>query len=1023
MWGRFLRQPLSHRSRSRRTIELALEHLEERCLPAIIIGSSTYQTIAQAAAAAQNGDTIQIQAGTYTSQEAVFTQNNLTIEGVGGPVIFNDSGYQLQNEKGIFDIRGNNVTVKNIEFEYAHDMSGSDGDNFAGIRGEGNTLTIDNCSFFHNDDGILIDNDPNFTTDNNDLTVSNSEFGYNGYGDGQSHNMYIGEITSFTLEYSYSHDANQGHLVKSRALNTYLLYNDFADGATGGASSEIDIPYGGNAYLVGNIIENDANAANHNFLTFNLETGPSTYAQQLYVVNNTFVNDYGGGTYVLGNSSEPPSTVLLQNNIFAGGGTVASMAYTNVSNLVSNNPGFLSWNPSTIGGNYQLAAGSPAINAGTEPGSANGFSLVPTEEYVAPLSSQARPVDSHIDIGAYEYATASKTTPTVTWATPAAITYGTALSATQLDATASVAGTLTYTPAAGTVLAAGTQTLNVTFTPTDTTDYTTATDSVTLIVNKATSVVSWATPAAITYGTALSAAQLDATANVAGTFTYTPAAGTVLSAGTQTLNVTFTPTDTTDYTTATDSVTLSVNKATSIVSWATPAAITYGTALSATQLDATANVAGTFTYTPAAGTVLAAGTQTLNVAFTPTDTTDYTSASDSVTLTVNQPSKTTPTVTWATPAAITYGTALSATQLDATASVAGTFIYTPAAGTVLAAGTQTLHVTFTPTDTTDYTTATDSVTLTVNKATSIVSWATPAAITYGTALGATQLDATASVAGTFAYTPAAGTVLAAGTQTLNVTFTPTDTTDYTTATDSVALTVNPQTDLQSATTLTSSANPSVYGQPITLTATVTAKTGSGTPTGSVIFMDGNNALGSANLNSSGVATLDVPLMTVGSNALSAVYSGDASFASSSAALSQTVKKAAAQVALSSSATPSGYGQSVTFTATVSAVSPGSGTPAGTVTFYNSGVALGTVTLSGGVARFTTSALAVGSHTIKATYNGNADFATSSKSLGETVKKDSTKLAGSPTAATLGQLLTLSATVTPVSPGRAAPAGT
>jgi RHS repeat-associated protein len=386
--------------------------------------------------------------------------------------------------------------------------------------------------------------------------------------------------------------------------------------------------------------------------------------------------------------------------------------------------------------------------------------------------------------------TVNKATPVITWATPGSITYGTALSATQLDATANVAGTFAYSPAAGTVLTAGSQTLNVTFTPTDSTDYTTATASVTLTVNKATPGITWANPASITYGRALSATQLDATANVAGTFAYSPAAGTVLTAGSQTLNVTFTPTDSTDYTTATASVTLTVNKATPVITWATPAAITYGTALSATQLDATANVAGTFAYSPAAGAVLTAGSPTLNVTFTPTDSTDYTTATASVTLAVNTA---TTQITWATPAAITYGTALSATQLDATANVAGTFAYSPAASVVLTAGSQTLNVTFTPTDSTDYTTATASVTLTVNQATPVITWATPAPITYGTALSATQLDATANVPGTFAYSPASGTVPAAGSQTLNVTFTPTDTTDYVTATASVVLAVNGNT--------------------------------------------------------------------------------------------------------------------------------------------------------------------------------------------------------------------------------------
>jgi 2-keto-3-deoxy-6-phosphogluconate aldolase len=267
-----------------------------------------------------------------------------------------------------------------------------------------------------------------------------------------------------------------------------------------------------------------------------------------------------------------------------------------------------------------------------------------------------------------------------------------------------------------------------------------------MTMTKTTPAITWATPAAITYGTALSSKQLDATASVAGTFVYSPAAGTVLAAGTQKLSVTFTPTNTTEYNTATDTVSLNVNKATPVITWATPAAISYGTALSATQLDATANVAGTFVYSPAAGTVLAPGTQKLSVTFTPTNTTDYCTATATVSLTVN---KTTPVITWATPAAITYGTALGATQLDATANVAGTFVYSPASNTVLAAGKQTLSVTFTPSNTTDYATTTATVTLTVNVAIPVISWATPAAITYGTALSTTQLDATASVAGTF----------------------------------------------------------------------------------------------------------------------------------------------------------------------------------------------------------------------------------------------------------------------------------
>lgn len=161
--------------------------------------------------------------------------------------------------------------------------------------------------------------------------------------------------------------------------------------------------------------------------------------------------------------------------------------------------------------------------------------------------------------------------------------------------------------------------------------------------------------------------------------------------------------------------------------------------------------------------------------------------------------QTIPTITWATPASITYGTALSSTQLNAQASVGGTYAYSWNIGMVPTAGWHTLSVTFTPYDTTDYTAATASVWLWVNQAKPTISWATPAAITYGTPLSSTQLNASASwsvggtlvtVVGVFTYMPLAGTVLDTGNKTLYVTFTPTDTDDYTTATASVQITVN-----------------------------------------------------------------------------------------------------------------------------------------------------------------------------------------------------------------------------------------
>ena len=366
--------------------------------------------------------------------------------------------------------------------------------------------------------------------------------------------------------------------------------------------------------------------------------------------------------------------------------------------------------------------------------------------------------------------------PIITWNTPAGITYGTALSSTQLSATANVPGTFTYSPAPGTVLKAGSQTLSVTFTPTDTKAYTAAVASVQLTVTPAAPLITWAQPAPITAGTTLSAAQLDAGTSVPGTFMYSPTAGTILAAGTQHLTAVFTPTDTIDYLPATAHASIVVSAQSSsptgigvpTITWNAPAEIPYGTALSSKQLDATANVPGTFTYTPAAGTLLKAGSQVLLVNFTPADTKTYSAVTASVLLSVVQG---TAAITWATPAAITAGTALTTAQLDAKASVPGSFRYSPAAGTVLPAGTQQLTAVFSPADATDYASSTVHTSLVVGTAAGAavaISWNSPAAISYGTALSSAQLNATANVAGTFAYTPGAGTVLKAGEQKLSV---------------------------------------------------------------------------------------------------------------------------------------------------------------------------------------------------------------------------------------------------------------
>ncbi len=155
-----------------------------------------------------------------------------------------------------------------------------------------------------------------------------------------------------------------------------------------------------------------------------------------------------------------------------------------------------------------------------------------------------------------------------------------------------------------------------------------------------------------------------------------------------------------------------------------------------------------------------------------------------------------PVVTWNNPADIIYDNPLTPTQLNASANMTGSFVYNPPSGTKLNAGTGIdIGVTFTPADT-NYSPVTKTVKINVSKATPLIQWANPSSISYGTALGDTQLDASAVIAGTFKYEPPAGTVLQVGTgQLLQVTFIPADTINYNRATRSVHITVNSVTGL------------------------------------------------------------------------------------------------------------------------------------------------------------------------------------------------------------------------------------
>jgi len=351
-----------------------------------------YVKPSEAADAAEDGDIIEIMAGTYVYDVAIWTQNDLTLRGAGGRAHLQADG-AAADEKAIWVIKGDNATIENIEFSGARvrDRNG------AGIRQEGTNLTVRNCYFHHNEMGILTDDD-----EASEIVIERSEFAANAvagdYQEGGSigHNIYIGRVGRFELKFSYVHAGHIGHNVKTRAVESHILYNRIMDEAKGSSSYLIDVSDGGTVYIIGNVLQQGIYTDNSTLVAFAPESDQPS--KGLYIINNTFVNDHAGGIYIKNWSENTAARVV--NNIFASvGDTILDGRGELLSNLVTDAPGFID----RARYDYRLSASSPVLDMGTDPGSANGVTLVPLWQIRGVADGEQRPKLGRLDLGAYEY--------------------------------------------------------------------------------------------------------------------------------------------------------------------------------------------------------------------------------------------------------------------------------------------------------------------------------------------------------------------------------------------------------------------------------------------------------------------------------------------------------------------------------------------------------------------------------------------------------------------------------------------
>ena len=349
------------------------------------------QSLAEALKRAADGDEIQLLAGDHRGQVAVIHHKRLLLRGVGGRPVLHADGRSAEG-KAILVVRDGEVRIENIEFRGARVPDG----NGAGIRFEKGRLRVQGCGFFDNQNGILTAN-----SGDAELEIIDSEFGNAPPGKSLPHLIYVGSIARFTLSGSRVRGGLEGHLVKSRALENHIHYNELVDGPGGQASYELEFPNGGLAFVVGNTIGQSASTRNPIVVSFAAEgAGGSPRSHGLFMAHNTLVNDGARpGVFVRVREPTPGQAVEVRlfNNLFVGLG-VSNAGWGDVAQ--GNFPVPRSALREADALAFNLAPGSWLRGRAVEMPEVRGRSLKPTAQFMAPAGTRPLPAPDRPSPGA-----------------------------------------------------------------------------------------------------------------------------------------------------------------------------------------------------------------------------------------------------------------------------------------------------------------------------------------------------------------------------------------------------------------------------------------------------------------------------------------------------------------------------------------------------------------------------------------------------------------------------------------------
>jgi hypothetical protein len=332
---------------------------------------------------AADGDVIEILPGTYRGVRLVLMNRRLTLRGVGDKKPVFDGEGKLMPGPALVLVRGGEVLLENLELRGARSKDGEG----AGVQLEGGKLVLKACAFYDNEHGLVATAD-----DKAEVEIQNTQFGLAPRIEGAlPHLLDVGRIAKLNVVGSRFQAGFEGHMIKSRARETDIRYSFIHDGGAGESSYEIDLPVGGVATLIGNVIGQSPKTRNRTMVAYGSQ-GTAWPRNALYMAHNTLVNAMrtpGWFLRVWGDQLPADTQIVAVNNLLVGGGLFELFNRGSFEGNYHATTGMLA-DVDTYA--FELPAGSMWRGKGVDPRrAASGRDLSPQAEFAWPMGAKPMP--------------------------------------------------------------------------------------------------------------------------------------------------------------------------------------------------------------------------------------------------------------------------------------------------------------------------------------------------------------------------------------------------------------------------------------------------------------------------------------------------------------------------------------------------------------------------------------------------------------------------------------------------------